>query len=124
SDTIGNVGISEIGSGLPTTSPQTGNVVLATAVAAVPSPTGSASALASPYSFVLADDPNNASVYSTLLPYNVIYIADAGTGTGGQTGELAGKAGIEKWRWNGSAWSQLYSITEANAGVTGGTGYV
>jgi hypothetical protein len=124
SDTGGNVGITEIGSGTPTTAGQTGNLVLATAVSATPGPTGTSSALASPYDFVLVDDPNNSATYSSALPYNVAYVADAGTGTGGQSTELAGKAGIEKWSWNGSAWTQLYSITENNSAITGGTGYV
>jgi hypothetical protein len=65
--------------------------------------TATASANASPYAFVLLDDTANLH---TIDGYNVAYIADDGTGSS----EAAGNAGIEKWTYNGSAWTKKYTI--------------
>ena len=62
-----------------------------------------ASANASPYAFVLMNNPANSN---SIYGYNTAYIADDGT----QTAELAGNAGIEKFTYNGSTWIKDYTI--------------
>ncbi len=66
----------------------------------------------SPYEFALFDDTNNSN---TSNGYNVAYIADSGT----VTGEVLGTGGgIEKWTWNGTAWSRAYTIYDPNLSST------
>jgi hypothetical protein len=57
----------------------------------------------SPYEFALFDDLTNPA---TLNGYNVAYIADDGG-----NGTAAG--GIEKWTYNGSAWTQAYILRDS-----------
>jgi hypothetical protein len=104
------VGISVIGSGTPTTAGT------ATALFNSGGTLTSTSSTASPYSFVLFDDPNNLSTPS-LAPYNVAYIADLG---------VNGFGGIQKWTYNpanaavDNGWSESYVISDGtNVGTDG-----
>ncbi len=64
--------------------------------------TGDAS---SPVEFALFDDPNRNGTGSTLnMGYDTAYIADARTDANG---------GIQKWTWNGSAWSLAYTMKDS-----------
>jgi hypothetical protein len=63
----------------------------------------SASPSHSPYEFALFDDLTNTS---TINGYNVAYIADDAGGSGATGG------GIEKWTYNGTAWSQAYILQD------------
>src|SRR5262249_14548737 len=88
----GTRGIDSIGSGLPTTSGNTATNLINT---------GSSS---SPYEFVLIDDPSNTASTVTTFGFDTAYIADdSATGSGG---------GIQKWVWNGSAWSLAYTLSD------------
>jgi hypothetical protein len=60
----------------------------------------------SPYGFVLFDNTQN--LY-TSNGYNVAYIADDGSASS----EATGAAGIEKWVYNGSAWTQAYTLLDS-----------
>jgi hypothetical protein len=62
----------------------------------------------SPYEFALFNDLTNPA---KLNGYNVAYIADDAV----PTGDLNG--GIEKWTYNGTAWTQAYVLKDPN--VTG-----
>ena len=68
--------------------------------------TGASSSKSSSYEFALFDDPTNAN---SSYGYNVAYIADFGD-------QLAAAGGIEKWTYNGTAWTEPY-ILQAAAGV-------
>ena len=57
----------------------------------------------SPYEFALFNDPGNPN---STLGYNVAYIADDGANAAGVNG------GIEKWTYNGTAWSQDYILRD------------
>jgi hypothetical protein len=113
-DSLSTVGIAAIGSGTPTPS---SNVNAATNLINI-----GASNTASPLAFALLTDPNgvattvsNTSTYG----YNVAYIADDGS----QTAEAGtGNAGIQKWIWNGTAWTHVYSILSSNTADSGYTG--
>jgi hypothetical protein len=76
------VGISSIGSGLPTTSGQAATLQI------------NMGAGASPYGFVMFDTDNNGAL-------DLAYIADDRTAAGG---------GLQKWTFNGSAWSQSWAL--------------
>ncbi len=96
----GTRGVYSIGSGTPTNS---GNV------ASVLVNTGGNS---SPYEFVLIDDPNNSASTATTLGYDTAYVAD-------DSAIGAANGGIQKWVWNGTAWSNAYTL---NDGVGGNRG--
>jgi hypothetical protein len=65
----------------------------------------------SPYEFALFKDPNN---HNSTNGYNVAYIADDGFSG-------AAAAGVEKWVYNGTSWTQAYKLFDAS--ITGLTGY-
>src|SRR5262249_46497695 len=81
-----------------------------------------ASNTASPLAFALLTDPNGVATIPSnpsTFGYNVAYIADDGS----QTAEAGtGNAGIQKWVWNGTAWTHAYSILSSNTADTGYTG--
>jgi hypothetical protein len=108
------VGISVIGSGTPT--PTTPDASTATVLFDAGGTLTSGSSTASPYSFVLFDDPNNPST-PALAPYNTAYIADLG---------VNGFGGIQKWTYNpanasvNNGWSESYVISDGtNVGSEG-----
>jgi PEP-CTERM motif len=98
----GTRGIYSVGSGLPETGPN---------VAAVLVNTGASS---SPYEFVLVDDPNNAASTATTFGYDTAYVAD-------DSAIGAANGGIQKWVWNGTAWSNPYTLNDGvgNRGLAG-----
>jgi PEP-CTERM motif len=99
------VGITAIGTGVPTTNPQTENLLFATGT----------SSTASPYEFVLIDNPNGQTPTAASYGFNTAYIADDGTGSS----EAAGNAGIEKWVLGSTgSWTKAYTLLN-----TGDTGY-
>jgi len=104
SDSSTYVGISLIGSGIPTT---TGAAVTPLFI------TGSSSTV-SPEAFALIDDPNIATptLGNVGVPFNVAYIADA-------------NVGIQKWVYSPSTstnngWSLAYIISDAAVGAVDG----
>lgn len=94
-----NLGILKIGNGLPTTAGQTPSLEI------------NMGALASPYGFVMFDT-NNDSLLDTA------FIADDRTATGG---------GLNKWTFNGSAWSLQYALlfdaAAGNLSASAATGF-
>ena len=71
--------------------------------------TGSSS---SPYEFVLVDDPANSASTATTFGYDTAYVAD-------DNGIGASNGGIQKWVWNGTAWSNAYTLNDGAAGNRG-----
>jgi hypothetical protein len=106
------VGISVVGSGLPTTSGS------AQALFNAGGTLTSSSNTASPYSFLLIDDPSKST--PSLAPYNVAYIADLG---------VNGFGGVQKWTYNpanaavDNGWSEAYVISDGT-NVGNGAGYL
>jgi hypothetical protein len=95
----GTRGIYAIGTGTPQNSGNTATNLFNT---------GSNS---SPYEFVLIDDPSNAASTATTFGYDTAYIADdSATGSNG---------GIQKWVWNGTAWSNAYTLNDGTGGARG-----
>jgi len=91
------IGVSSIGTGLPTTSGQSATLVVGTAV--------SGSGAASPYDFWFKDT-------------NTVYVADDRASLGAAT-PLGG--GIQKWENSGGTWSLSYIL---NTGATGARGLI
>jgi len=85
------VGISAFGSGLPTTADQTVRLVI---------PTGG-----SPYQFQLAD------LSPTIAGLDTAWIADDRTGPNG--------GGIQRWNFDGTAWTLAYTISTGSVGARG-----
>jgi hypothetical protein len=89
------LGVSSVGSGLPTSSGQSTNLAINTG-------TGS-----SPYGFVMFDTDANGSL-------DLAYIADDRDSAGG---------GLQKWTFNGTAWSRTWSLlvnaSSTNLGTSG-----
>jgi len=102
------VGVSQVGSGLPTTAPQT-----TTLLPGFATPTGTTQALLSPYGFFLTDQ-------SAAVPGpDVLYIADDGSATGSN----GANGGIQKWSLVNNTWVLNGLITAAtNPGLRGITG--
>src|SRR5262249_23747998 len=94
----GTPGVYAVGTGLPTS----GNA--ATLLVG----TGSG---ASPYEFVLIDDPSNSASTATTFGYDTAYIADDRA--------IGSNGGIEKWVWNGTAWTNPYTLNDGTAGNRG-----
>ena len=91
-------GISALGSGLPTTGPQVPNLVI------------NAGAGASTYGFVMFDTNNDSTL-------DLAYLADDRTAAGG---------GLQKWTFNGSAWSNSWALlvnASNSLSATAGTGF-
>ena len=59
----------------------------------------------SPYEFALFNNPTNTN---SQFGYNIAYIADDKSPTGDTNG------GIEKWTYNGTAWSQAYILQDTS----------
>jgi hypothetical protein len=92
------LGISALGSGLPTTGPQVPNLVI------------NAGAGASTYGFVMFDTNNDSTL-------DLAYLADDRTVAGG---------GLQKWTFNGSSWTNSWAllVNASNAlSPTAGTGF-
>lgn len=89
------LGVSSVGSGLPTTSGQSTNLAINTG------------ANSSPYGFVMFDTDANGSL-------DLAYIADDRNSAGG---------GLQKWTFNGTVWSQSWSLlvgaSSTNLGASG-----
>ncbi|MEK0426203.1 MAG: hypothetical protein RJB11_2294, partial [Planctomycetota bacterium] len=94
----GTPGVHMVGSGLPTSSGQTANVAIGTGTGA------------SPYGFVMFDTDGNGVL-------DRAYIADDRTSAGG---------GLQKWTFNGTSWSNSWSLLVNGSNAlsgTAGTGY-
>jgi hypothetical protein len=96
----GTRGIYSVGTGLPQTSGNTATVLVNTG------------ASSSPYEFVLIDDPNNAASTATTFGYDTAYVAD-------DSSIGAANGGIQKWVWNGTAWSNPYTLSDGVGGNRG-----
>ena len=84
------LGISALGSGLPTTGPQVPNLVI------------NAGAGASTYGFVMFDTNNDSTL-------DLAYLADDRTTAGG---------GLQKWTFNGSAWTNSWALLVGASGTS------
>jgi len=87
-------GIWVFDNGIPTTSGQTATLFL---------PTNSSTF--NPEEFVLIDDPNNPVSTTNSQGFDTAYLATNGN---------VGQEGIQKWTWNGAAWSQAYVISSVD----------
>lgn len=92
-------GIYAIGSGIPTASGNTANLLIGTG------------ASSSPYEFVLIDDPANSVSTASTFGYDTAYIADDSA--------ISSNGGIQKWVWNGSSWSNTYTLNDGIGGNRG-----
>lgn len=95
----GTRGIYAVGTGLAENSGNTAAVLINT---------GSNS---SPYEFVLIDDPNNPATTTSTFGYDTAYVADDSA--------IGANGGIQKWVWNGTSWTNAYTL---NDGVGGNRG--
>lgn len=98
------VGVSSVGTGTPTSGQPGATILISTA--------GSGTGTASPYEFVLRNDPNG-NQSNLQFGVNVAYIADDRSAANG--------GGIQKWSWNGTAWALDYTLnlTEGARGLAG-----
>ena len=92
------IGISTVGTGLPTTAGQTTTLIAADPATTTPASTGS------PYEFFFSDP-------------NTLYVADDRV-TAGTNG------GLQKYTMSGGTWSLAYTISPTTAGLRGITGVV